>query len=232
VSSELIGAVRQLAAILRRNWSLSGQPPSKPCWYFELPTSFRDDKEWELARKFTHDNALFGCLSAETFEALLIEAVPFIPPLKEAGIVIDEVKMVLAKPNTQASRFRYLFKQFCDRQWASGPCRDSVIRFEPYKEEHFVGYGFEIVEEQLISDMVAAAEESLSEPQIASHDLTQRETTVLEAIGEMELSAEELAKIAGYPCNSAFRTLLSTMKKRGLLLPGSGGIGYRRGSSQ
>jgi hypothetical protein len=59
--------------------------------------------------------------------------------------------------------------------------------------------------------------------------LTEREQTIWEALGEVEMTAEQLAKRAGYPCNSAFRATLSTMKKRDILVPGANGRGYRRG---
>ncbi len=62
--------------------------------------------------------------------------------------------------------------------------------------------------------------------------LTDRESTILEALGDDELIGEHLAKKAGYPFNSAFRTTVSNMKKRGILTVGKGGRGYRRGACQ
>ena len=58
---------------------------------------------------------------------------------------------------------------------------------------------------------------------------TERESIILEALGNDELTGEKLAKKAGYTFNSAFRTTVSNMKKRGLLRPGKFGRRYRRG---
>jgi len=59
--------------------------------------------------------------------------------------------------------------------------------------------------------------------------LTQRERNILQALGDSEMSGRALSRRAGYRFNSAFRRELSQMKKRGLLIPGRMGQGYRRG---
>ncbi len=60
---------------------------------------------------------------------------------------------------------------------------------------------------------------------------TVRERNILEALGDGEMTGAELAKKAGYPFNGRFREVLSTMKKRGMLLPGTSGRKYRRGTA-
>lgn len=48
-------------------------------------------------------------------------------------------------------------------------------------------------------------------------ELNDTEQNVIEAVGEDTLIAEELAKKAGYPCNSNFKSTLSSLRKRGIL---------------
>ncbi len=48
-------------------------------------------------------------------------------------------------------------------------------------------------------------------------DLSHAERTIIEAIGTKTLIGEKLAKTAGYPCNSNFKSTLSSLRKRGIL---------------
>jgi hypothetical protein len=48
--------------------------------------------------------------------------------------------------------------------------------------------------------------------------LNQREQDIMDALGDRTLTAEELAKRAGYKADGYFRSLLSRLRKRGLLL--------------
>lgn len=60
-----------------------------------------------------------------------------------------------------------------------------------------------------------------SQPQwdkTADTKLTETERNILEALGEGKLKGEQLAKKAGYPCNSNFKNTLSSLVKRGLLM--------------
>lgn len=57
--------------------------------------------------------------------------------------------------------------------------------------------------------------------------LTDKENTVLQAVGNDTLSGPDLAKRAGYNCNSNFRNFLSGLAKRGLLEKGDANTRYR-----
>lgn len=57
--------------------------------------------------------------------------------------------------------------------------------------------------------------------------LTDKENTVLQAVGNATLSGPELAKRAGFNCNSGFRNFLSGLIKRGLLEHGDANTKYR-----
>lgn len=48
--------------------------------------------------------------------------------------------------------------------------------------------------------------------------LNQREQDIMDAIGNRTLTAEELAKRAGYKPDGYFRSLLARLRKRGLLV--------------
>ena len=48
--------------------------------------------------------------------------------------------------------------------------------------------------------------------------LSQREQDIMDALGDQTLTAEELAKRAGYRLDGYFRSLLSRLRKRGLLV--------------
>jgi hypothetical protein len=65
--------------------------------------------------------------------------------------------------------------------------------------------------------------------QTADTKLTEAERNILEALGEGKLKGEQLAKKAGYPCNSNFRNTLSSLVKRGLLM--NDRPGYRKPTS-
>lgn len=65
--------------------------------------------------------------------------------------------------------------------------------------------------------------------QTADTKLTEAERYILEALGEEKLKGEQLAKKAGYPCNSNFRNTLSSLVKRGLLM--NDRPGYRKPTS-
>jgi hypothetical protein len=56
--------------------------------------------------------------------------------------------------------------------------------------------------------------------------LTDTEQCILEALGSGKLTGEQLAKRAGYPCNSNFKNTLSSLVKRGLLI--NDRPGYRK----
>jgi hypothetical protein len=60
-------------------------------------------------------------------------------------------------------------------------------------------------------------------------DLTPRERNIIEAIGDKTLQAKDLAKAAGYQCNSNFRGTLSSLVKREHLQKSPDGDGYLRG---
>ena len=65
--------------------------------------------------------------------------------------------------------------------------------------------------------------------QTADTKLTEAERNILEALGEGKLKGEQLAKKAGYPCNSNFKNTLSSLVKRGLLM--NDRPGYRKPTS-
>jgi len=48
--------------------------------------------------------------------------------------------------------------------------------------------------------------------------LSQREQDIMDAIGDHTLTADEIAKRAGYKLDGYFRSLLSRLRKRGLLV--------------
>jgi hypothetical protein len=48
-------------------------------------------------------------------------------------------------------------------------------------------------------------------------DLNETERNIVEAIGDSVLRGDKIAKLAGYPFNSNFKTTLSSLKKRGIL---------------
>lgn len=54
--------------------------------------------------------------------------------------------------------------------------------------------------------------------QTADEKITETERNILEALGEGKLNGQQLAKKAGYPCNSNFKNTLSSLVKRGLLV--------------
>lgn len=55
------------------------------------------------------------------------------------------------------------------------------------------------------------------EPVKDRSQLNDAEQNIIEAVGEKMLIAEEVAKKAGYPCNSNFKSTLSSLRKRGIL---------------
>ena len=65
--------------------------------------------------------------------------------------------------------------------------------------------------------------------QTADTKLTEAERNILEALGEGKLNGEQVAKKAGYPCNSNFKNTLSSLVKRGLLV--NDRPGYRKPTS-
>lgn len=65
--------------------------------------------------------------------------------------------------------------------------------------------------------------------QTSDTKLTEAERNILEALGEGKLKGEQLAKKAGYPCNSNFKNTLSSLVKRGLLV--NDRPGYRKPTS-
>lgn len=65
--------------------------------------------------------------------------------------------------------------------------------------------------------------------QTADTKLTEAERNILEALGEGKLKGEQVAKKAGYPCNSNFKNTLSSLVKRGLLV--NDRPGYRKPTS-
>jgi hypothetical protein len=60
----------------------------------------------------------------------------------------------------------------------------------------------------------------------AGEPLSEREQDILDALGDRTMTAEELSKRAGYKLDGYFRSLLSRLRKRGLLL--NLRPGYRR----
>ena len=60
----------------------------------------------------------------------------------------------------------------------------------------------------------------------AAEPLSERERDILDALGDQTMTAEELAKRAGYKLDGYFRSLLSRLRKRGLLM--NLRPGYRR----
>jgi len=56
-----------------------------------------------------------------------------------------------------------------------------------------------------------------SESIVTQQELTDTEQNIIEALGTKTLIGEELAKKAGYPYNSNFRSTLSSLRKRGIL---------------
>jgi hypothetical protein len=239
MSAELIGAIKQLVAILRRYWSLSGQPPERQTWTFPLPPEFINYEEWSSKREgsYTHDNAYFEALATNSSDPLIAEAIANIPALSEIAKAISDIKISLESNQANGSeRLRYLFGNLCQKEWSGTFCISESMNLDCVDEfrakSTIVGYSFRVVEEQFLVDLLAASEEVRSGVPQANSSLTEREETVLEAIGDSEMSAEELAVKAGYPCNSAFRSLLSGMKKRSLLNAGRGGNGYRKSPSQ
>lgn len=67
-------------------------------------------------------------------------------------------------------------------------------------------------------------------PAMLPERVSQAEQNILEAIGGDKLTGEELSKEAGYPLNSNFKNILSSMVKRGLLV--NDRPGYRRPKSR
>ncbi len=63
-----------------------------------------------------------------------------------------------------------------------------------------------------------------------SRPLSQREQDILEALGDQTMTADELAKRSGYKLDGYFRSLLTRLRKRGLLL--NLRPGYRRAESE
>jgi hypothetical protein len=62
--------------------------------------------------------------------------------------------------------------------------------------------------------------------------LNVREQDIMDALGDQRLTAEELAKRAGYKADGYFRSLLSRLRKRGLLVnlrPGYQRTGFPNG---
>ena len=62
-----------------------------------------------------------------------------------------------------------------------------------------------------------------------SQPLSQREEDILEALGDQTMIASEIAKRAGYKHDGYFQSLLSRLRKRGLLI--NLRPGYRRAES-
>lgn len=59
-------------------------------------------------------------------------------------------------------------------------------------------------------------------------DLTPKERNIMEALGSKTMPAKQLAKVAGYTCNSHFRETLSNLVKRNHLTKSPDGVGYLR----
>jgi hypothetical protein len=54
-------------------------------------------------------------------------------------------------------------------------------------------------------------------PNLPVGSINRAEANILEALGNDTLTGEALTKLAGYPCNSAFKALLAGLVRRGLL---------------
>ena len=59
--------------------------------------------------------------------------------------------------------------------------------------------------------------------------LTEAEQSILQALGDKRLTGEQLAPLAGYPCNSNFKNTLASLVKRGILV--NDRPGYRKPQS-
>lgn len=236
MSYELSEAISHLVAILRREFSARGNPPELPSWLFPLPRGFKDCDDWRDRRQDGPRYGAFADLISDTPRAGMREAVDSIPPLRDVQEALSNVCSLVAKSDPQIDRLRYLFLRFCRkswlRSWTVSTSSSTILRndatVEPLDaEEMEVGYEFDLVSESGLIDLLDAAAE-LRSSSSSTTDFTARELNVLEALGDLEQTAEEISIASGYPYNSSLRALLSTMKKRGILKSGKGGRGYRR----
>lgn len=117
--------------------------------------------------------------------------------------------------------------------FANGEQVDSRYRLLANDTVEFVKqYGEKSVldpEEKAQLDRIEAMLTRLFSSLHAEDRLTDREQDILDALGDEKMTGEELAKASGYEYDGHFKSLLSSLVKRGLLL--NDHPGYRRRKS-
>ena len=98
-----------------------------------------------------------------------------------------------------------------------------TFRSSEFQREHAVRAPISIGD--LLRILSPNLPETLSQKLPETAKLNYTEKHILEVLGDRELSAKALAKSAHYPHNAHFRSVLSSLRKRGVLI--HTGRGYR-----
>ena len=167
MSAELIGAVKQLVALLKRHFTVFGNPPVSPRWIYPVP--FPTSQPPEMARAHAHgvlerlldmgqDLTRFSVLLDDPPDPRMVELFDGVAPLLTVAQTLRDVEQRLQSTNIGAERLRYLFGQLSERDWANSVT--ASVEFEDGQEVGMsIGFQLKPIEEQVLADILNATEE-------------------------------------------------------------------------
>jgi hypothetical protein len=244
VATQLTGAVKQLAVVLRRYFVPVGNPPEMPSWRYRhksvshqhSPETYSGDEltvENRLAMSISH-HALaqvftmsesgrvlyFSSLMEDQLHPLTEEAIAAIPPLAQVAALLKDVKDGIESCDYPPQRLSYLFEKLCKEQWAEragvGIDMEAGIGVAVWIQFHL-----QPIAEQFVTDLLQAADEAgmTTQPRVMDQDEDERQIVkLLESIGHRLTTDQilsEFSKRGQVKAESTTKLKLSTLIKKG-----------------
>jgi hypothetical protein len=219
MGAALVGAAKQLVALLRRNFITVGVPPQPPRYDYECPVPLIKNHKRNTEAL---DRKLDASPESVTFRALLTdsddvrEITDNIRLISDVAHAMQKVVATLDADQSGAARFAYVFGRLCERQWA-GSVGIGVAVENHVATKQVWQYWLQPIEPEFLDDLEAAIREISGVADMSrdadAGNISTVEQNILEAVGSLELTGPQIAVKAGYKYGSRLRENLSRMVK-------------------